>query len=124
MSLGPPTEADVRRICDALGWETSAEDVELFTTCVARSLATCERVDALAARARVQPTGRARGHRPARAENPLGAWYWRCEVGGADQGALAGRRVALKDTVSLAGVPMAVGVDLLEDYVPEEDATV
>src|SRR4029077_1806297 len=37
---------------------------------------------------------------------------------------LAGRRVALKDNICLAGVPMMIGADILEGYVPEVDATV
>jgi amidase len=64
------------------------------------------------------------GWRPAASENPLNGWYWRCEVKGADDGMLTGERVALKDTVCLAGVPMMNGSKLLEGYVPEVDATI
>src|SRR5262249_61487611 len=45
-------------------------------------------------------------------------------IKGKPGGKLAGRRVALKDNVCLAGVPMTIGAQLLEGYVPEIDATV
>lgn len=64
------------------------------------------------------------GWRPAASENPLNGWYWRCEVKGAEDGLLKGERIALKDTVCLAGVPMMNGSKLLEGYVPEVDATI
>lgn len=64
------------------------------------------------------------GHRPTAAENPLNAWYYRSEVKGAAEGKLAGRTVALKDNVALAGVPMMNGASTLEGFVPSYDATV
>jgi amidase len=64
------------------------------------------------------------GHRPCDSENPLGAWYWRTEIRESDHGPLAGRTVAVKDNVAVAGVPMANGSAVLEGYVPEVDATV
>ncbi len=45
-------------------------------------------------------------------------------IKGKPGGKLAGRRVALKDNVCLAGVPMMIGAQLLEGYVPDVDATI
>lgn len=64
------------------------------------------------------------GYRPARSDNPLNAWYWRCSIKGAPSGPLAGRRVAVKDTICVAGVPLMNGSRALEGYVPDIDATV
>ncbi len=64
------------------------------------------------------------GIRPAASDNPLNAWYVKCEVKGAATGPLAGKSVVLKDTVSLAGVPMMNGASVLEGYVPDIDATI
>lgn len=61
---------------------------------------------------------------PAPEENPLGAWSTRLELRGAAEGPLAGRTVALKDNVLLAGVPMANGTTILDGYVPDVDATI
>jgi amidase len=64
------------------------------------------------------------GRRPAPEENPHGAWYVKTEVPGAASGKLAGKTVALKDNICLAGVPMMNGASTLEGYVPDVDATV
>jgi amidase len=64
------------------------------------------------------------GRRPTAAENPHGAWYVKTTVEGAPSGPLKGKRVALKDNVCLAGVPMMNGASTLEGYVPDVDATV
>jgi amidase len=63
-------------------------------------------------------------YRPPAAENPYGAWYVKTAIKGKAGGKLAGRRVALKDNICLAGVPMMIGAQLLDGYVPEVDATV
>ena len=67
---------------------------------------------------------RAPGHFPDFSENPLNAWYVKTEVRGAMDGALKGKRIALKDTICLAGVPMMNGSSIMEGYTPEIDATI
>lgn len=47
-----------------------------------------------------------------------------CNIQGVESGKLAGERVALKDSIAVAGVPMSCGSRILEGYVPEFDATV
>src|SRR3954454_13903918 len=64
------------------------------------------------------------GHRPVGAENPGNGWVWRCSIPGAAEGPLAGERVAVKDNICLAGIPMLNGTEMLEGFVPREDATV
>jgi amidase len=64
------------------------------------------------------------GRRPTPEENRLGAWYVKTEIEGAAQGPLKGKRIALKDNICLAGVPMMNGASTLEGYVPDIDATV
>jgi amidase len=63
-------------------------------------------------------------HRPQGDENRYGAWYVKTAIKGAPGGKLAGRRVALKDNICLAAVPMMIGANVLEGYVPDVDATV
>ena len=43
---------------------------------------------------------------------------------GKSNGLLRGRRVAIKDNIAVAGVPMRNGSALLNGYTPDEDATV
>src|SRR6266853_626668 len=64
------------------------------------------------------------GRRPAPEENPHGAWYVKTEIAGAASGKLKGKRVALKDNICLAGVPMMNGASTMQGYVPDVDATV
>jgi len=63
------------------------------------------------------------GYRPAASENRLNAWYWKCSIKGAASGPLAGKKIAIKDNVCVAGIPMMNGSNVLEGYVPEVDAT-
>jgi len=64
------------------------------------------------------------GYEPRAEENPHNAWYVRTTIEGAPDGPLAGRRVAIKDNVCVAGVPMMAGASTLEGYVPDVDATI
>jgi amidase len=57
-------------------------------------------------------------------ENPLGAWYVKTELQGADKGPLQGKRVAVKDSIFVADVPMMYGTAALEGFKPDFDATV
>ena len=64
------------------------------------------------------------GHFPSHEENKFGAWAWKCSVKGKSGGILSGKRIALKDNVSLAGVPMTNGTAALKDFIPTIDAEV
>jgi amidase len=61
---------------------------------------------------------------PAPSDNPLNAWYVTTSIKGAPAGSLAGKRIAIKDNVSVAGVPMANGSKFFAGFVPDTDATV
>src|SRR5437016_9130860 len=64
------------------------------------------------------------GYRPEGEENKYNAWYVKTTIKGAPSGKLAGKTIALKDNVSLAGVPMMNGASTLEGYTPDVDATI
>lgn len=64
------------------------------------------------------------GHFPSAADNPRNAWYVKTSIKGAASGKLAGKKVAIKDNVMVAGVPMMNGNSILEGYVPDVDATI
>ncbi len=63
------------------------------------------------------------GARPTPQDDPLNAIVRRCSVAGASQGPLAGKRVGLKDNISLAGIPMSCGSTVLQGFIPDTDAT-
>jgi amidase len=63
-------------------------------------------------------------YRPEGDENKYGAWIAKTHIKGASSGKLAGKKVAVKDTYAVAGVPLTNGASILEGLVPEFDATV
>src|SRR5215469_7352537 len=119
-----PTVVDLRQAAQKLGMNPSdayLNAVEQIITPLANAYATLDTTpDELPA----VKYPRGQFYRPSAEENPHGAWYMKSSIKGKPGGKLAGRRVALKDNVCLAGVPMTFGAQLLEGYVPEIDATV
>lgn len=65
-----------------------------------------------------------KAYRPLPDENRYNAWYQRTAIKGASEGRLKDYRVALKDNIFLAGIPMMNGSSLLAGHVPQFDATV
>lgn len=61
---------------------------------------------------------------PAAGDNPLGAWACRGSLPGSQTGPLAGKCLAVKDTVLVQGWPLLNGTAYLRGYVPELDSTV
>lgn len=64
------------------------------------------------------------GYRPSNEENRFNAWAWKCSIRVKEGGILSGKRFAIKDNISVAGIPMHSGTSMLEGYVPIIDATV
>jgi amidase len=64
------------------------------------------------------------GHPPEPGEDPYNAIVRWCRVEAATSGILAGKRIALKDSIGLAGVPMTCGSRVLLDFVPASDSVV
>jgi len=124
MAVKAPSVEDVTRIGRELGLSLSARDAESFCRLLQPSFVALNRLDQL-----VEPTlpvkySRDGGWRPSSEENPLNAWYWRCEIKGASEGPLRGKTFAIKDNICVAGIPMMNGTRLLEGFVPNIDATV
>jgi amidase len=65
------------------------------------------------------------GERPSREDDPLNAIVRRCRVRAEGcEGILSGRRLAMKDSVAIAGIPLTCGSAILQGFVPAHDATV
>src|SRR6516162_8792119 len=107
-----PTVVDLRQAAQKLGMNPSdayLNAVEQIITPLANAYATLDTTpDELPA----VKYPRGPFYRPSAEENPHGAWYMKTSIKGKPGGKLAGRRVALKDNVCLAGVPMMVGGNL------------
>lgn len=64
------------------------------------------------------------GYRPNQSENPFNGWYVKSTIRGAESGKLSGKKIAIKDSIAVAGVPMMIGCYALEGYTPDFDASV
>lgn len=105
--------------------DISPADIPAYRAELHQFVESLERLDALAAEHDTPSGARDRGAPPAAQDNILNGWAWRCHVERAGAGGpLSGRRIAVKDNVAVAGVPMRVGSAMLEGFVPRFDATV
>jgi amidase len=65
------------------------------------------------------------GRPPAEGEDPLNAIVRLCRVRAEGaEGVLSGKRVAVKDSVAIAGIPLTCGSRILQGFVPAEDSVV
>ena len=108
-----PGIADLRKAAQQLGMNPSDDYLRAVDEIVAPLADAYAALDAMPDE--VPAVKYPRGQDTARSgdENRYGAWYVKTSIKGAPGGKLAGRRVALKDNVCLAGVPMMIGADIL-----------
>ena len=119
-----PTIEEVLDIADAFGMSISVEEAESYQGMMAGTIQSYHRIDDLVEPKLPVKYPRSPGRRPSAEENPYNAWYWLTDIKGAASGPLAGERIGIKDTVTVAGVPMMNGSRVLEGFVPQTDATV
>ncbi|TXL75701.1 amidase [Vineibacter terrae] len=124
MPVRLPSVEQLAGIARSFGLSLSGDDLASFRDLMRGPIASCARLDALVEPKLPVKYARAPGYRPSAEENPYNAWYWKTDIPGAASGLLAGKKVAIKDNICVAGVPMMNGSQLLEGYVPEIDATV
>jgi amidase len=124
MSVKRPTHAQLKDIVTDFGMHMSDERISEFLAIMNETLGAYDVVDALPDYLPTVDYPRTAGYRPGAEENPLNAWYVKTEVRGAPRGPLSGKRIALKDNVCLAGVPMMNGASTLKGYTPDIDATI
>jgi len=120
-----PTLEQIDNLGTDFGLVLTPDEVEAFQQAFKGPLASYNRLEELVPPALAPVAPRSPGYRPPASENPYGAWYWKTDIkkAGGD-GLLSGKKVAIKDNICVAGVPMMNGSALLEGYVPELDATV
>jgi amidase len=124
MPIQPPTAEQIIEIADSYGMDLSAADVQSFAGLLAGIALSYDRLDAMVEPKPPVKYPRATGARPEAKDNPYNAWAWKSTIAGAPNGILAGKKIAVKDNVCVAGLPLMNGSRVLENYVPEVDATV
>ena len=124
MVASKPKLDDLREAAEALRLDVSSDEMAAFTVLSEGVLGFFQRLDQLEEPKPPVKYPRSGGRRPSSDEDPLNAWYWKCSIQGAETGLLSGKKIAIKDNVCVAGMPMMNGSDVLEGYVPDVDATV
>src|SRR5437879_1866695 len=122
--LRKPPLRELERIAKSYNLDLSRDDLTSFRNLMDGVLASYRRLDQFAEPTLAVKYPRDAGFRPGAADNRRNAWYWRCSIKGATSGPLAGKKIAIKDNVCVAGIPMMNGSNVLEGYVPDVDATI
>src|SRR5256714_2873547 len=118
MAVQMLSREQMREVAGRCGLSLSSADAESFRQLFPGHVAAYNAVDAMPDEAPAVKYPRTPGHRPGPEENRHNAWYRKTSVKGAPRGKLKAKRVALKDTVMLAGVPMMNGASTLESFTP------
>ena len=124
MPLRPPERDVYRELGSELSLQLTDDELDAYVELAAERLEAYNVVDDYDDPVLVrdqEPTPRTGGWPPT--DDPHNAWVTRCRVHGED-GALSDWEVAVKDNISVAGVPMTCGSAVLEGYVPAVDATI
>ena len=117
---------EIHELARSWGFSLEAEEAEQL---IAVANAVFQSFDLLDSQERssVAPVDAIRdpGHSPKAGEDPLNAIVRLCRVRAEDcEGVLSGMRVAVKDAVAIAGIPLTCGSRILQGYVPAEDSVV
>ena len=124
MAVRRPTLDQLRSVAEDLGMHMGDEELKSYDALMQGNYAAYEIVDAMPDYIPAVKYPRTPGYRPEADENKYNAWYVKTTIKGAPAGKLAGKTVAIKDNVCLAGVPMMNGASTLEGYMPDMDATI
>src|SRR5208337_4050553 len=127
MAFQVPGAEELKRIARANHIELTARELAALESMMPGQIAILERIDAIAVEPQDSVTryrDRQAGVRPSPKDDPLNAIVTRCAVKGAAAGPLRGKRVGVKDSVCVAGIPASGGSSVLKGYVAERDATI
>lgn len=123
-ALRLPTDDELRQAAAVHGFRLSADEIEGFRSLLGPLFGALEQLEEAPEASPPALETRDGGARPAPGEDPFNAIVRRCSVKGRTSGKLSGKRLGLKDNISVAGVPMTCGSRVLEGYTPDRDATV
>jgi amidase len=124
MSFKMPSTEQVRSLGDSLGLDLTDDYAKSFINFIKPFADGYRLIASLPDDVPAIKYPRGAYYRPEGDENKYGAWIAKTEIKGAKTGKLAGKKVAVKDTYALAGVPLTNGASVLEGFVPEFDAPV
>jgi len=120
---------DVVRLAAAVGYTVPQSELDDYATLLEKAKATYEAVEAMddyQPIPDISASPRNDVYLPARSENKLGAWAYRCTCKHSNPplDLLKGKTLCLKDNIAMAGVPCLLGTDTFTGWIPKTDATV
>ena len=127
MALPIPSAEELKKIARENHIELRPDEIDALESMMPAQMAILDQIDAIAATPNDSVTryrDRKAGVRPSPKDDPLNAIVTRCSVKGASSGPLKGKRVGVKDSVSVANIPASGGSSVLKGYVGETDATI
>jgi amidase len=124
MAVRRPTLNQLRSVAEDLGMHLGDEELKSYDALMQANYAAYDAVEVMPNYIPAVKYPRTPGHQPEGEENKYNAWYVKTTIKGAPSGKLAGKTIALKDNICLAGVPMMNGASTLEGYIPDMDATI
>jgi amidase len=127
MALQAPNAEELKKMARASHVELTPAELSALMKMIPGQIELLDKIDANISEPQASVTrypDRKVGSRPAPKDDPLNAIVLRCNVKGAASGPLKGKRVGVKDSVSVAGVPVSGGSSVLKGYVSEIDATI
>jgi amidase len=119
-----PSLAQIQAAGVAIGFDLSVEDAAAFGRMMESTFQAYDVVDSLSDNVPLIDYPRTPGYRPSGEENRFNAWARKAGIKGRNGGPLAGKRIVLKDSICVAGVPLSAGAGFLDGYIPDVDATV
>ena len=125
MGIRRPSKAQIQRAADVIGFEIDDNDITDFADLVGDTVVGLYReLDNLEFDGPSSSYPRTAGTKPKGDDNPYNAWHVKSTIKGKKKGKLAGKTIAIKDNIAVAGLPMMNGTSVLSDFVPDIDATV
>jgi len=127
MAFQAPGAEELKSIARANHIELTTEELAALEGMIKAQMPILGQIDAIAVAPQYSVTryrDRQAGARPAPKDDPLNAIVTRCAVKGAATGPLKGKRVGVKDSVCVAGIPASGGSSVLKGHVAERDATI
>ena len=133
-SVKPKENSDVTtetldEVCKKLGVRIKDEEKEAYTNLLAVFDESCQKLLDLPdykPQVDLERFPRRDVHQVPKEQNAHGAWARKCSIQDAqpNDGVLKGKSVVFKDMISIKDVPMLMGTEFVEGFVPDIDATV
>ena len=125
MTIRRPTSEELRRLGEVNHFQISDEEMSAFERMIPGLFDSYDKLAQMPEeKSAVRYTNRDSGSRPNPEDDPFNAILRRCRLNGATGGKLSGKRIGLKNNISVAGFPLTCASLILEHYVPESDATI